>query len=201
MKNCKTCLISKPLDLFPKKKDYIDGRRNTCKDCTYIKGRESSKKYYIKTKNMKSAYAAKYRENNKEKLAQYSKEYLSKNKDKIAKRHRERRQQDPVFRLSSSLRRRLNRALKSNRWVHSSKFSTYIGCTPQYLREYLESKFQPGMTWRNHGSGKDKWQIDHIIPLSSANKEEDIYKLSHYTNLQPLWTEDHKIKTKKDALL
>ena len=33
----------------------------------------------------------------------------------------------------------------------------------------------------NHG-----WDIDHIIPVSTAKTEEDIIKLNHYTNLQPL---------------
>ena len=39
------------------------------------------------------------------------------------------------------------------------------------------------MTWDNHG----KWHIDHIIPLAKAQTEHEVYKLSHYTNLQPLW--------------
>jgi hypothetical protein len=30
------------------------------------------------------------------------------------------------------------------------------------------------------------WDIDHIIPLSSAINEYDILKLNHYSNLQPL---------------
>lgn len=40
--------------------------------------------------------------------------------------------------------------------------------------------------------------IDHIIPLISASTEEEMVKLNHYTNLQPLSKEDHKIKTKED---
>ena len=30
------------------------------------------------------------------------------------------------------------------------------------------------------------WDIDHIIPTSSAKTEEEIIKLNHYTNLKPL---------------
>ena len=49
------------------------------------------------------------------------------------------------------------------------------------------------MTWNN----RSEWHIDHIIPLSSAKTEEELYKLFHYTNLQPLWAKDNLIKGKK----
>ena len=39
------------------------------------------------------------------------------------------------------------------------------------------------MTWDKMGV---EIHIDHIIPLSSAKTEEELYKLCHYTNLQPL---------------
>ena len=39
------------------------------------------------------------------------------------------------------------------------------------------------MSWENYGV---VWDIDHIIPLSTALTEEDVLKLNHYTNLQPL---------------
>lgn len=46
------------------------------------------------------------------------------------------------------------------------------------------------MTWENRGLYNGElnygWDIDHIIPLASAEKEEDIIRLNHYTNLQPL---------------
>ncbi|HMZ47140.1 MAG TPA: hypothetical protein PLU36_10075 [Chitinophagaceae bacterium] len=46
------------------------------------------------------------------------------------------------------------------------------------------------MNWRNkglyNGTPNFGWDIDHIIPLSSAVNETDIIKLNHYTNLRPL---------------
>ena len=49
------------------------------------------------------------------------------------------------------------------------------------------------MNWDNYGNPVDgvyeinkTWDFDHKIPLSSANTEEEIIKLCHYTNLQPL---------------
>ena len=46
------------------------------------------------------------------------------------------------------------------------------------------------MNWSNHGKYNGEfnfgWDIDHIIPISSAKSEEEIIQLNHYTNLQPL---------------
>ena len=50
------------------------------------------------------------------------------------------------------------------------------------------------MTLENHGNCKNCWHIDHKIPISSPKTEEEIYKLNHYTNLQPLWRDDNLIK-------
>jgi hypothetical protein len=46
------------------------------------------------------------------------------------------------------------------------------------------------MGWSNHGLYNGDfnygWDIDHIVPVSSAKTEEDVIKLNHYTNLRPL---------------
>jgi hypothetical protein len=64
-----------------------------------------------------------------------------------------------------------------------------IGCSPQELREHIESKFIDGMSWENYGTFG--WHLDHITPLASAKDKEEIIKLNHYTNLQPLWAIDN----------
>ncbi len=46
------------------------------------------------------------------------------------------------------------------------------------------------MTWVNYGRYNGEldfgWDIDHIIPISSATTEEEVLKLNHYKNLQPM---------------
>jgi hypothetical protein len=69
-----------------------------------------------------------------------------------------------------------------------------IGCSPLFLKEYIENQFIQDMSWEKFGK---YIHIDHIIPLSSAKTEEEIYKLCHYTNLQPLWAEDNLKKSNK----
>ena len=54
-----------------------------------------------------------------------------------------------------------------------------------------------GRICRYCGSDEEPLHIDHIIPLSSAKTEDELYKLCHYTNLQPLWAKDNMKKGKK----
>jgi hypothetical protein len=60
------------------------------------------------------------------------------------------------------------------------------------------------MTWENRGLYNGElnygWDIDHIIPLSSAITEDDVYKLNHHKNLQPLCSYTNRY-IKKDLII
>ena len=67
------------------------------------------------------------------------------------------------------------------------------GLTIKELKSYIESKFKEGMSWNNYGY----WQVDHIYPISKAKSVRDVFRLSHHTNLQPLWREENLEKSDK----
>ena len=104
------------------------------------------------------------------------------------------RNDDPLYKLKHNLRVRIKYFFKSKNIRKQSGTFDIVGCSPEFLKEYIEKKFTEGMSWKLLGQ---HIHIDHIIPLSSANTEEEIYKLCHYTNLQPLWAEDNLKKGNK----
>jgi len=119
-----------------------------------------------------------------------SKEYRDKNKDIIYQKSRERMSNDILFKCIKVIRSRISSSI--NRRKYTKKSSTYniLGCSYEEFRLYLESKFEAWMSWDNYGLYNGElnygWDIDHIIPMSSAKTEEDVIILNHYTNLQPL---------------
>ncbi len=152
------------------------------------------KSYIQKNKEKENERSKSYREKlkiNKENVLVEQKEpsipWRIKNKILFYNKRKEKYQQDVIFRLSINLRNRMNSFLKTKGYKKNSKTFEIIGCSPQQLLEHLENQFVLGMSWSN----RHEWHIDHIIPLSSAKDETEIYKLSHYTNLQPLWKEDN----------
>ena len=69
-----------------------------------------------------------------------------------------------------------------------------MGCSVDEFKFYLESKFQSGMTWENYGD----WEIDHVVPLKFQNPTlEQLVERLYYTNLQPLWATENRIKSNK----
>lgn len=66
-----------------------------------------------------------------------------------------------------------------------------VGCTPTELAARIEAKFQPGMTWDNHGI--HGWHIDHIRPCAAFDLRvpDQRKQCFHYTNLQPLWSREN----------
>ena len=159
---------------------------------------------YEKNKDSILYSQKKYREQNPEKVKQTRKNYKEKNRDIILLQRQEwrknnpnymsdRKKIDPVFKVSVNMRSRIRIFMKKNTHItKTNKTFTYVGCTPEFLKEHLEKQFKEGMSWDNYGL--HGWHIDHIIPLSISKTDEDVYKLCHYTNLQPLWAVDNLSK-------
>lgn len=131
-----------------------------------IKRAEAQRKYYAENKDARSAYKLEY--------------------DKA------RRKADPLYALAHLSRRRITIALSAQGYLKTSPTREMLGCDYEQLAAHLEAQFTEGMTWENRGA--KGWHIDHIIPLASATTKEEMLKLCHYTNLQPLWAADNLAK-------
>lgn len=100
--------------------------------------------------------------------------------------HEKRYQNDALYRLDKCIRALIYRSLRGKKL---NKTEQYLGCSIEQFKKHLESKFQPGMSWDNYG--RNGWHIDHIVPSSSASSVEELVRLQHFSNLQPLWEVDN----------
>jgi len=207
-KICTTCKIEKSLNEFHKYKNSKDGHTHRCKLCVSRKtkhsGEEKTCSLCKTTKLLVEFYNRKNGKMGKSSVCKICqnenlKNYRKINIERIRKIkniwRKERRKNDPLFKLESNLRSRVYDFLKNRNLQKNNKTFEIVGCTPKDLKKYIEDKFTEGMNWENYGYYG--WHIDHIIPLDSAKNENEIYELCHYTNLQPLWKEDNFKKGKK----
>lgn len=100
-------------------------------------------------------------------------------------------------RWKNRLRCLLGNFLRNN-LKKSQTLELYLGCSLSEFKKHIESFFQPGMTWSNHGRGFGKWELDHIVGCNNfdLSKEENRKKCFNYKNLKPMWYEDHLKKVK-----
>lgn len=137
--------------------------------------------------------------NNKEEENQKSKEYFKLNKDTKEYREKkqtykkERKKKDPLFNLRVKIASRVYAAFKGQGYSKNTITQKMIGCSWVELQEHIQAQFTKDMTWDNYGD----WQIDHIIPLGSSIDKDEMIKLCHFINLQPMWKEDNLAKKNK----
>jgi hypothetical protein len=226
-KVCNKCNLEKDICEFGKLKSSRDGYRYFCKKCrnniekTYEgsnvserkkkwrnNNKEKIKNHYQETKQIILDYQKKYREENLDKIKERGKKYYNINKKEILDKNKiyrkntknirniyesKKKKNDPIYSLLCGMRSRLCSYLKMCDVTKRNKTFDIVGCSPEFLKEHLEAQFTDGMSWDN----RSEWHIDHIIPLSSAKTEDELYKLCHYENLQPLWAEDNLKKSNK----
>ena len=210
MKKCITCNQEKLLEDYYKNVRNLDGRFGECKKCCKVRNaswREKNpdylQKWYLENPN----YLKEWMEQNPNYMKQWEEknpnsysDYYKNNIEHVKKRTQEyatrRREVDPLFKTICGVRALVggsfSRACKGL-YKKSKLTEEILGCSMQEFLKYIENKFQEGMTLDNHG----KWHFDHIIPISSAQTLEEIYKLNHYTNFQPLYWEDNLKKSDK----
>jgi hypothetical protein len=99
------------------------------------------------------------------------------------KRRNERHKTDIQFKLANNLRTRLYAALQGK--SKSAPTFKLLGCTVEYLKNYLEGFFTNKMNWENYGT---YWVIDHIVSIKSFDLTDPAKQRScfNYLNLQPL---------------
>lgn len=144
--------------------------------------RKSQNKFLQSDKG--KSYLKKYRR--QDKVKEYYRKYL-----------KERTSSDPKFKLISLVRNRLYKFLTLKKIKKTNKTFKMIGCTPEFLEKHLEKQFKPGMNWQNHTVAPKGWHVDHRIALSTAKNLEEVEKLMHYTNLQPMWGSENIRKGNK----
>lgn len=154
---------------------------------------KSKEKYWNNVEeNRKKALV--YTRENRDKVLVQKKRYREKNKDKIRQDWRKyklnKKKTCPLFRLSTRIRKTIALSIKNSGLKKSKRTEEILGCSFEFFKAHIESQFQPWMTWDNRGLFNGTidfgWDLDHIIPMSSAKTEEDVLRLNHYSNFQPL---------------
>ena len=188
MKECSKCKEIKPLSEFSKKTKSKDGKSYDCKSC--------NNNYLTKYRETNQELFRSYYHLNKEDYQNRMKIWNKKNQSRVNEYVMKRYNTEPLYKLLVVYRNLISDTFKracKGKFNKSQRTEEILGCTSEEFTNYLQSLFTEGMTLENHG----KWEIDHKIPISSAKNEEDLIKLNHYTNLQPLWKIDNRTKGSK----
>ena len=188
---CSDCKQTLPISEFSNNRCTKNGLQVSCKDC--------------KSKTDKD-----YRNNPRfrERILNRKKEYyltIKKDEEKwgdILKKQRENRDYsleyvtmrlNPIRRSKDSIRKLIIQTLKVKNLSKSKirmKTEEILCCSFTFFKEHIENQFTENMCWLNHG----EWHLDHIIPMDVGETVEEIIKLNHWTNFQPLWSKDNYSK-------
>lgn len=225
-KRCYRCQKHKKLTSFYNNKRGLFGKSDDCKTChsedakirrdknkntpeykqksklKYQENKEyhseQGKKYYKKNKKKVLARHKKWRINNKEKTRINHKNWYENNRELKLRQNAEweinQIKNNPAFKIKKNLRSRLSIFLRGK--AKYEKIIELLGCDLKFLKKHIEKKFKKGMTWDNYGS---IWHVDHIIPCAAFDltKKKQQEKCFHYSNLQPLFSEENLKKSDK----
>ena len=116
----------------------------------------------------------------------YKKKCANKNKMLNAKKKRINDRKLGGFHIIyNNIIKRINVIFKKNNLNFDISHDEIIGCSYDFLEEYIGNKLKENMTIDNYGD----WEIGHIIPVSSFDFSErsNIFKCFNYRNLHLIY--------------
>ena len=205
-KYCHKCFYIKYRDTSMKcTKEYYKKNKEECakkskerREDNKEEIKESRKKYYEDNKEeillKNSIYCKQNRDSRNKKARENYRKRLDNNRKLKRDYVNEKLRTNELFKLKCNIRCLIGNAFRRGFTTKSKKTIEILGCSFEEFKLHLESKFDDKMNWQNQGT---YWHMDHIIPISSAQTEEDVYRLNHYTNFRPLYWEDNLKKSNK----
>lgn len=195
--HCKICSKKNKAEYHAKLSPILKNIRKEKRDSYFVSDEYRFKLEQSKIKERERK--RKWVEKNKEKITTQAKiynstkRYISPEKRKEYKRKYYLKMMScPYKKAIHYYRVRINDVLNGRKLF---KTNDIILFTREEFISHIESLFENGMNWDNHG----EWHIDHVKPIASfdlTNKTELINCWS-LSNLQPLWGIDNLIKGKK----
>lgn len=163
---------------------------------------------YPQKRDKKLKATKKWQKENREKCRAADKRYAEKHPEKIRiKRNNyyHKNKTNPRFAIRKRLSTRINDIFRYKDIRKSENTAKMLGCSIDDFIKHLESlcyvrKIDNVMMTKEHFYTKEV-HIDHEIPVWKFNllDSEQRARCFHYTNLRPLWYEDHRIKTNQDV--
>lgn len=168
-----------------------DRRTKLCKECKVERSRARCRRYKRNNKEKIKAYNKTYKAKNKKVISEYNKKYHQENKEIIQKRqnknHRNRRKNDLSYKIAGNMRTRIGKLLHTKKLTKNKKTLEILGCSLKMFKKWMKFQCYDGCKLKNYG---EYWHMDHVIPCSLFNleKEKDLDKCFHWTNIQPMKT-------------
>ena len=154
--------------------------------------RSQNKRYYCNNKKEAAEYNKAYREKNKDSIKLKKADYYQKNKEKRYDKAREKMNSDPLYKLKEKSRNCIKSAIKRKGYTKNSKTYAILGKSYKEFMGYLINRFEIMYDVRWNDAFIEKLDMDHIVPISTANSEEEVIKLNRYDNLQLLYYKDNR---------
>lgn len=152
--------------------------------------------FWLAFPELRGVWTKRWYDANRRKPKKTAAERLEHKRTRMRRNYHARKLVDPGYRIRFQLSNRIRDALNGRRKPESAM--KLLGCSILDFRIYLESKWEPGMSWDNYGRYPG-WQIDHIMPCAifDLTHVEHRKRCFHFSNMQPLWAADNMSKGDK----